>query len=584
VAKEADKSFFKNKEHPKSKVLLSWLSYARNTQLPIREVVTKREPDMPEAIGALEVFAQKYAEKKLASQVVDYDDLLTLWLEVLRKDSQVLQKYQRQFDHILVDEYQDTNAIQSQIVDLIAHEHQVMAVGDDAQCIYTWRGAVFDNILHFPDRHPGTKVYHILSNYRSTQPILNLANDVLAVQALAGAGYNKQLKAVRKGSLRPYVIPCADSVSQARFVIERIAGLVGEGRSLKDVAVLYRAHYQALDLQLELTRRDIPFTITSGIRFFEQAHIRDMIAQLRIIVNPDDEPAFLRLCELLPKVGPKTAQKLHKLIRESWEKVGQPPAAAKDTPKARAAKEAEEHPSLFDFLDAKPAAPVAAKPEPAAAKPVPKHPVDLWLAPEILERVPETAREAWRDLSDTMHDGVEKYRAHPEKPAQTVQVLVDGWYGDYLRVIHDRPENRRDDLGALVEFAERYETMADMLAQLVLLSSETAERNMESDTEKLRLSTIHQAKGLEFPIVFLIGASDGSLPLQRAIDEEDTDEERRLFYVAVTRAEDELYITYPQLQIQRGKGGVFRLDQSRFLFEINPKNFEAIRPRLSRFP
>ncbi|MFA5256747.1 MAG: ATP-dependent helicase, partial [Opitutales bacterium] len=272
VAKDTEKAFFRSKDNPKPKVLLSWLSYARNTRKSISEVVEERFPDGSGVTAALASISEAYRKRKQAGQIVDYDDLLTLWLDVLRKDSEALGRYQRQFEHVLVDEYQDTNSIQSEIVDLIASEHQLMAVGDDAQCIYTWRGAEFDNILHFPDRHPGTVIYRILNNYRSTPPILSFANDILHAQASYGAGYDKELLAVRRGSLKPRIVPCADTVAQARFVIDRLIGLSGEGIPPGEVAVLYRAHYQALDLQMELSRRGIPFSITSGVRFFEQAH------------------------------------------------------------------------------------------------------------------------------------------------------------------------------------------------------------------------------------------------------------------------------------------------------------------------
>jgi DNA helicase II / ATP-dependent DNA helicase PcrA len=565
TAKGVNKAFFRDKENPKPKVLLNWLSYSRNTQKSISSVVNERYPDGGHVADALVDFAEAYQKKKRASQVTDYDDLLTLWLEVLQKDDSALKRYQKQFEHILVDEYQDTNAIQSAIVDLIASEHQIMAVGDDAQCIYTWRGAEFDNILHFPDRHPGTKIYQILNNYRSTQPILNLANDILREQAISGAGYEKSLKAIRKGSLKPRVIPCADAVSQARFVIDRAIALNEEGISFGEIAVLYRAHYQALDLQLELSRRHLPFTITSGVRFFEQAHIRDVIAQLRLISNPGDEPAFVRICELLPKIGPKTASRLHGIANTLFEK-----RTGKVVPVPQ-----QHDLSLFDMPEAKSVAEVEKVATTAT------HPIEIYDDPAFIEKVPEAARDTWRDLALTLKQALQAHQEKPEEPAKAVEILVEGWYGDYIKTAYDRGENRREDLNALIDFAGKFDSMSEMLAQLVLLSSEGAEKSAETDSrEKLRLSTIHQAKGLEFPVVFLIGASEGSLPLKRAIDDGDVDEERRLFYVAVTRAEDELYICYPMMQVQRG-GGVFHLDESQFISEISPENYESARPRRS---
>ncbi|MBN1403993.1 MAG: ATP-dependent helicase, partial [Opitutales bacterium] len=458
VASGVSKSFFRDKENPKPKVLQDWLSYARNTCMSVTDVVKERRAEGWEDIAeSLERFATAYQEKKLASQVVDYDDLQTLCLEALRKDEYSLNYYRNKFKNILVDEYQDTNAVQSQLIDLLAHEHQVMAVGDDAQCIYTWRGAEFDNILHFADRHPGAKIYQILSNYRSTQPILNFANDVLRMQAQLGSGYEKELRAVRKGNLKPRVVPCADTVSQARFVINRVQGLIDEGHSLGEIAILYRAHYQALDLQMELSRNAVPFTITSGIRFFEQAHIRDLVAQLRIIVNPDDEPAFLRICQLLPKIGPKTATRIFAAIRATFNKRRQNAEAATRTTH-----------TLELFADHAPKTDKLAVEQTHAS-----HPIELFNAKEVLEKVPEAARETWRDFADTLSDALERFRTQPEKPARVVQILADGWYGDYLKNAYDRPENRRDDLDALSAFAEQYKDMGEMLAQLVLLSSES---------------------------------------------------------------------------------------------------------------
>jgi DNA helicase-2/ATP-dependent DNA helicase PcrA len=569
TSKGVSRSFFRDKENPKPKVLLGWLSYARNTRKSIAEVVKERYPDGGAVAEALVDFAEAYQKKKRESQVADYDDLLTLWLEVLQKDETALKRYQQQFSHILVDEYQDTNAIQSAIVDLIANEHQIMAVGDDAQCIYTWRGAEFANILHFPDRHPGTKIYQILNNYRSTQPILDLANDILREQAISGSGYDKSLRAVRHGSLKPRVVPCADTVAQARFVIDRVCALVDEGMSPGEIAILYRAHYQALDLQLELSRRHIPFTITSGVRFFEQAHIRDLIAQLRLIANPGDEPAFARICALLPKIGPKTAMKLHGIAKTIFDK-----RHGTDAPVTVVSQGDLE---LFDLPKGKTASvatPVADTP----ALPVPTHPIEIYEDAAMIERVPEAARDPWRDLAATLKQALRAHVEYPDKPAKAVEILTEGWYGDFIKTAYDRGENRREDLDALIDFAEKFDSMDEMLAQLVLLSSEGSEKNMEDGArEKLRLSTIHQAKGLEFPAVFLIGASEGSLPLKRAIDDGDVDEERRLFYVAVTRAEDELYICYPRMQVQRG-GGVFPLDESRFITEINPDNYDCAAP------
>jgi len=305
-----DKGFFKDKTHPRPGPLHSIISLARNTQATLAETITRFFPQHDGLIERVPAFAQKYAEMKRAQNVVDYDDLLESWLELMRRAPEVAAYLQQRFRHVLVDEYQDTNTLQSQIVDLVGSHHQIMAVGDDAQCIYSWRGANFENIMTFPDRHPGTVIHRIETNYRSTPQILNLANGVLAAQP-KGRHFDKELRAARPDHEKPFFVQAMDGREQASFIVQRVKGLVEEGHSLGDIAVLYRAHFQALDLQLELSRLQIPYVITSGVRFFEQAHIRDLVALLRFVYNPADTAAWQRVAILLPKVGDKGAQKLH---------------------------------------------------------------------------------------------------------------------------------------------------------------------------------------------------------------------------------------------------------------------------------
>lgn len=576
LVKDKDKSYVKVKDNPTPKVLHGLVSYARNTRRPVESVVAERFPYLPGIVEPVGRFARAYQEAKLARQVCDYDDLLELWLELLKKDDAVRTRLQQQFKHVLVDEYQDTNLLQSEIVDLIASDHQLMAVGDDAQCIYTWRGANFENIASFPKRHPGTRIFKIQVNYRSTPPILRFANEVLRSHAAAHAGYEKELLANRNGSIKPYVVPCADTVAQARFIVDRLQGLYDEGRSLGDVCVLYRAHYQAMDLQMELSKLRVPFTITSGIRFFEQAHIRDFTAILRFLVNPGDVSAFERFVGLLPKVGPRTAQKLHKAataLAEANRAHNITLAPATEAPRGTP-RQAEL--SLFDWA----AAPTATQRDGAATRRLPDHPAAVLIEEPVAGKVPEAALEHWDQMAFSLREGVQAMTPADGRiaaPADIVRVLVEGWYGDYLRTAYETHESRREDLDALINFAANYDSLSEMLAQLVLLSSETTEGRVDDSQPKMRLSTIHQAKGLEFPVVFVIGCTDGGLPLQRAIEDGDIDEERRLFYVAVTRAEDELYLCYPQLQ--RTKGSLMRTDPSIFLQEIEGRHYEILRPR-----
>jgi len=544
VIKENDKAFLKNKENPKAKVIHSLLSYARNTRQEFEELFRDRYPWHDGIARQVAGFVKLYDAAKRDQQVVDYDDLLVLWLRLLSEYPEVREALQRHFPYILVDEYQDTNIIQADIIDTIGAHHNIMAVGDDAQCIYTWRGALFENIRSFPERHPGTCIYKILTNYRSTPPILKLANEVLARQP-GEAGYRKELVAFRDGSIRPYVVPLMDTRQQAQFLISRIEALYEEGVRLSDIAILYRAHYQALDAQLEFTRKGIPFIITSGIRFFEQAHVKDFVAQMRILANPADSPAFERVLCLLPRVGPATVRK----IREAAEKVLR--------------KQRERTGGTRDLFDGN------RQPEP-----------DFFTAlasEEVRTKVPAEAREDFRSLAATLievHPRMAK--GEDEKPSDIVQHVLDGWYGDYIRNVYPDWENRQDDLLSIISFATRFETMSELLAQLVLMNSETSDKRIDpEDDNAVRMTTIHQAKGLEFPVVFLISCADEWLPLRRAIEEGDVEEERRLFYVGITRAMNELYLSFPMMHAQRG-GGVQRLLPSRFLGEIPGHTYEKL--------
>jgi DNA helicase-2/ATP-dependent DNA helicase PcrA len=523
----ADKGFFKDKTHPKPGPLHAIISMSRNTQLPLSETTQRFFPQHEGIIERLPLFAQKYAEKKREACVLDYDDLLEHWLDLLKKSPETAEYFAHRFRHVLVDEYQDTNVLQSQIVDLIGSHHRVMAVGDDAQCIYTWRGANVENILTFPDRHPGTVIHRIETNYRSTPQILALANGVLLAQP-KGRAFEKELRPHRANSEKPYFVQTMDGREQAQFIVQRIRGLIDEGCALADIAILSRAHFHALDIQLELSRLQIPYQITSGVRFFEQAHIRDLVALLRFVYNPSDIAAWNRIAVLLPKVGDKNAQKLH--------------AAAL------------EHAKLLqqDFLDA-------------------------LATDDVASKVPKDAKEEWPKFVASLQQVKEMMRTM--KPHNAVEIAIDGWYGDYLKGAFANYVSRLDDLKSMIGFAGRYEEMHDLLTQVMLLNSETSDRSADPDADALRLTTVHQAKGLEYAAVFLIGLADGSFPLRRAIEAGDVEEERRLFYVAVTRARDELYLCFPKVNT---KGGPAMLQTpSRFLTELAPELYQPLRMKRS---
>ena len=523
VIQTTDGKFIKTKNNPKPKVIADLISYARNTCRPPREEADSRYPFLDGMASKIDQFHKAYMQAKLDQQVVDYDDLLEYFLRLLREHPEIRRQYQDRFKHILVDEFQDTNRLQSEIIDQLAGHHQVMAVGDDAQCIYTWRGADFDNIMQFEERHPGAKIHKIETNYRSSPEILDFANAVLASQP-SGLGFSKELRPAKPKRERPYFVPVMDTRGQAKFIIERIEGLIDEGRNLSDIAVLYRAHFQAMDLQMELSRLNIDYQITSGVRFFEQAHIKDFTAQLRFASNPADVSAFARFTCLLPKVGPKTAERIHKFTQERAEKLE-------------------------------------------------KNFCDVLVSEEVLKKVPADAKEEWPSLAETIREI--SAALTEQSPEEIIQLGLNGWYSSYIREIYPNWTDRADDLQSLVSFASRYESMEEILAQLVLLASESNERSPEEQQNCLRLTTIHQAKGLEFPVVFVIGLADGTFPLKRTIDEGDLEEERRLFYVAITRAMEELYLSYPMLNNQGNQ--VMRLNPSRFIQEVDPSRYETLR-------
>jgi len=522
-----DRGFFKDKTHPRPGPLHALLSMSRNTQLSLTETTQRFFPQHEAVLDRLPAFAAKYADQKRAANILDYDDLLELWLDLLKKSEPTREYFAHRFRHVLVDEYQDTNLLQSQIVDLIGSHHRVMAVGDDAQCIYTWRGANVENILTFPDRHPGTLIHRIETNYRSTPQILALANGVLLAQP-KGRAFEKELRPHRANSEKPYLVQAMDGREQAQFVVQRIRGLVDEGCALSDIAILYRAHFQALDLQLELSRLQIPYQITSGVRFFEQAHIRDLVALLRFVYNPGDTAAWNRIAVLLPKVGDKNAQKLH--------------AAARD------------HAKLMqqDFIDA-------------------------LATDDVASKVPKDAKEEWPKFVASLQQVKEMMRTM--KPHNAVEIAIDGWYGDYLKGAFANYVSRLDDLKSMIGFAARYEDMQELLAQIMLLNSETSDRSADPDADALRLTTVHQAKGLEFAAVFIIGLADGMFPLRRAIEANDVEEERRLFYVAVTRARDELYLCFPKVNTKGGPAML--MSPSRFLQELSSDLYQPLRVKRS---
>ncbi len=547
----------KGAHFPKPDVLIEICSLAANTHRSIEDILAGPFAYFEQFTAQICDLAKRYAKRKRATNAMDFDDLLALWLRLLQDNAEACEHYQRRFQFILVDEYQDTNRLQGDLIDLLAaRHHNVMAVGDDAQSIYAWRGANFLNILDFPKRHPGTQVFKIETNYRSTPEILNVANAAIAANRNQFA---KNLAPARKSGLKPAVAECPDPAWQSAFICQRVLELRDEGTNPNQIAVLYRSHFHALELQLELTKRQIPFSITSGIRFFEQAHIKDATAYLKFAVNPRDEVSFKRLARLMPGIAAKGADKL-------WQAFSAKIAH-------RELKAEKDHPLALG-RDALPR--VQADPQIGPTGSMTRDGVRggrnslAAVLQSCAKSVPAKAVSAWAQFTATLAQLADA----PDRPgaAKMLRLVMDAGYDDYLKETYDNYPRRRDELQQLAEFAYQFGSVEDFLTQLALLTNvEAEEGGGEADaTEKIRLSTIHQAKGLEFDAVFVIMLCDGLFPSARSMETGDgEEEERRLFYVAVTRARNELYLCYPLARRGFGNSGndAF-LSPSRFLSEI----------------
>ena len=507
----------KGKQFPKPDVLLEMFSSALNLSVSLENLIEDRYSTFCEKTDQIRQVYDSYTQRKLEQNKMDFDDLLTLPVRLFKENPDILEVYQNRFRYILVDEYQDTNQLQNELVEMLSAQHgNLMVVGDDAQSIYSWRGACFKNILEFTDRHPQAVKYLIEKNYRSTSPILETANASIANNIHQ---FPKTLQAVRTSDTMPALVSCSNGYTQAEFIAQRVSELHATGTPLHKMAVLYRAHHHAMELQMELRKCGIPFIITSGIRFFEQAHIKDITSFLRIAYSPADEVAFKRLVLKLPAVGPAAADKLWKLF------------AGSEWPESLTAG--------FE---------------------------------RCTPKVPAKAKEGWEEFFKTMKsiDPVE----HSLSVAEMIRKCLEGCAEDWMRAEYDNADIRLDDVGQLSIYSEKFESLDDFLSDMALqtnMDGETANLTNTEQEDALNLSTIHQAKGLEYDVVFVIMLCEGMFPSYRSIENPDSlEEERRLFYVALTRAKDELYLVWPKLR--NAMGQFERQLPSRFIKEIQSEN------------
>jgi DNA helicase-2/ATP-dependent DNA helicase PcrA len=559
------------KRFPKGDVCLDIYSYLINTRTPLELHLEQNFPHFALYRDEIVNVFRRYKERKRDANAMDFDDLLLNWKLLLDEHPEVAEPLKRKFRYIMVDEYQDTNKLQADVVDAMASvRHNVMVVGDDAQSIYSFRGASFENILTFPLRFPDATIYKLETNYRSTRQILELANQSIAHNRYQ---FRKELRAVRGDGPDPAVVGVDDVFEQAAFVAQRILELRDEGESLADIAVLYRSHYQSLELQMELTRRLIPYEVRSGVRFFEQAHIKDVLGYLKIVTNPRDELSWKRVLKLYPKVGEKTAA-------EMWVRIAESTSQSMDP--------------LDRFLRG------------------------LDVSGRGVAGSLASMREVLRILSA---------EAMKRNPAESIRIVVERGYADYARAKFANAQARLDDLEQLSQYALRYEDVNQFLDE-VALSNPIAGEDVAvvgPEDEKIVLSSVHQAKGLEWRIVFVIWLADGRFPSARALrvpggiiriepekmhhafeltqtlppttdkaiaelepilEEGEAaaanpnelvipgeEEERRLFYVAVTRARQELYLVFPVMARDRMSMDVL-MEPSRFVRELPGDTYE----------
>lgn len=445
---------------------------------------------------------------------------------MLAGHEEVRKELQARFRYILVDEYQDTNKAQADVVDYLAGgRRNVTVVGDDAQSIYSFRGAHFANIITFPDRYPDARLFRLEENYRSTAAILALANASIARNERQ---FEKKLKTSRGEGMKPALVAARDVRQQADFVVDRALALRDEEEMpLSEIAVLYRAHFHSMELQMELTRRGIPFEIRSGLRFFEQRHIKDVTSFLRLVASPADELAWKRALKLLPGVGDVTANRV-------W-----------DAARTQA--------DPLSFLNAD--------------------------AGGIASGRARGGFETFGRLVSEMAGGAGGKGRALLPPTEMINLVLDRFYQDYVENAFDDAPARVEDVRQLAEFAMQYEEATAFLSELALMGTAAsagpaAPEEGSGPDEAIVLSSVHQAKGLEWKVVFLIWLTDARFPLTRALaDPEGEEEERRLFYVAVTRAKDELYLCQPMIESEGWKMEAFsRL--SRYVEELPEELYE----------
>lgn len=511
---------------PSPGLIQSIISYSRNSKQDIEKTIMQRYSHAVDFIDDINKIYNLYEARKKRSNNLDYDDLLTEWIKLLKTVPSANERFTRQFRYVLVDEYQDTNRLQFELIKLLGAYHKnVLAVGDDAQSIYSFRAADLRNILDFPAEFAGTKIFKLQTNYRSVTPILGIANNVIEKNQHQ---FQKVLVGTRADTAadRPNLIPVKDVYSQSAFVAQRVIEMKEEGLPLNEIAVLYRAHYQSAELELELVKRGVPYVIRGGVRFFEQAHIKDVLSYLRIIQNPQDEISWVRALSLHGGIGSGYADKIFQKISSCG----------------------------------------AALPEIFSAK------VKNILGQDFIPKRAGAGFEGFKKIMTAILE--EDTSKHADS---MIHKILTAGYEMYVLANFENADDRLDDIKELANFAHTYKDLKDFLADTALregFKGETILGSEEGEEEAITLSTVHQAKGLEWKTVFIIGLCDGQFPHPKSFEEPaQLEEERRLFYVAITRAKDCIYLLHPMTRFDYNYGTVISRP-SLFLQELEEGLYE----------
>ncbi|MCF6290468.1 MAG: ATP-dependent helicase [Desulfobacterales bacterium] len=497
------------KRFPFKRIIVNLISKSVNTSMNLDDLIYDEYSHLDEFVEDILRLRKHYQDFKLEHGLMDYDDLLVNWQRILKDIPGVREEIAGRYDHILVDEYQDTNSIQAEIVLCLGRDHtNVMAVGDDSQSIYSFRGADFNNIMGFPRLFPGTRVITLEENYRSTQQILDLTN---AVISRAERKYTKALFSRIKGGNRPVVFAARDAAEEAGFVVREILALQEQGVAMNEIAVLFRSGFHSYKLEIELTAHRIGFEKRGGLKLTESAHIKDMLSFFRVLANPRDHLSWNRLLLLIEKIGPRTARKILAVMKRSDE-----PVAALSTYPAQG-KGREGLLALAGLF------------------------IDL-LGPELT-------------------------------PAARFDLVFDYYRPIFERVYQDDYPRRSKDIDQLKTIVSEYEDLEALVADTALDPPEPAGGAL-SGPDCLVLSTVHSAKGLEWDTVFIINLAEGQFPSSRVMPGPQLEEERRLLYVAATRAKQRLFCSYPR-QVMSPDRKFSMATLTRFLAELDGGLFSS---------